>query len=124
MSAQLFSLKQQHQEVSQQKQTLQQEKQTLQQQNETLQQQNAALHSDKASLEQQLRQQQADREEEVSCCWLNIMSFTTLGQYPDMVTTTQVTITHKSNMQEHLWDTSPTTGFPTDASTSICVSAS
>lgn len=67
MSAQLFSLKQQHQEVSEQKQTLQQEKQTLQQQNQTLQQQNAALQSDKASLEQQLRQQQADREDEVSC---------------------------------------------------------
>ena len=53
MSAQLFSLNQQHQ--------------ALAQQNQTLQRQNAALRADKTSLEQQLRQQQADREDEVSC---------------------------------------------------------
>ena len=53
MSAQLFTLSQQHQ--------------ALAQQNQALQQQNAALQANTASLDQQLRQQQADREDEVSC---------------------------------------------------------
>lgn len=53
MSAQLFSVNQQHE--------------ALAQHNQVLQQQNAALQADKASLERQLLHQQAERENEVSC---------------------------------------------------------
>lgn len=52
MSAQLFSLSQQHQAVSLR--------------NQTLLQQNEALQADKAALEQRLNQQQAEKEDEVS----------------------------------------------------------
>ena len=51
MSAQLFSLNQQHRAVSQH--------------NQTLLQQNAALQAEKAALEQQLQQQEAEKEDEV-----------------------------------------------------------
>ena len=66
MSAQLFSLNQQHRAVSQH--------------NQTLLQQNAALQAEKAALEQRLQQQKAEKEDEVRrllvhmpmplfCCW-------------------------------------------------------